>query len=107
MVAIQLPKKILFPITITSQLRKFCEMSKFLNVSTFIVFSDIDTIEIRTDEESENTSTMARRNYNYKARIQLPYEHFTFHFTFEVDFSHVKCSNSTPKISCEKRCVKI
>ena len=33
-------------------------------------FADIDTIEIRSDEDPETSSITARRSYNYKVRLK-------------------------------------
>lgn len=37
-----------------------------LLVKIILTFSDIDTIEIRADEEAESGASKARRTYNYR-----------------------------------------
>jgi hypothetical protein len=46
---------------------EFCTSQKTVSDKWPIVFIDIDTIEIRSDEDPENSSITSRRSYNYKA----------------------------------------
>ena len=46
---------------------EFCTSQKTVSDKWPTVFIDIDTIEIRSDEDPENSSITSRRSYNYKA----------------------------------------
>lgn len=56
---------------ITLQLCNFCTFF-------FPEMSDIDTIEIRSDEDAEGSSITARRSYNYKASVVVKLYNYDF-----------------------------
>ena len=63
-----------------------------MNVYFHFVLLDIDTIEIRSDEDAETSSITTRRNYNYKASQHeyFIWEHVTKGCFPVIRFLHVR-----------------